>query len=116
VAAIALGTSGAACAIYPFAASLGTAAQLLVLCVWGISVIPDSPQFSAISAQACPSDQVGRALTIQNSLGFFLSACSILLATSAFHVLGVHVAWLLLPGPLLGIVSMRPLLSPPPVR
>jgi MFS family permease len=108
-AALALTISGALCAVYPLSAALGTVGQLALLLVWGISVIADSPQFSALSVKACPADKIGGALTLQNSFGFFLSACSILWSTSAYHSLDARVAWLLLPGPVIGLIAMRPL-------
>jgi MFS family permease len=113
-AALALTLSGTLCAIYPLTGALGTAAQLALLLVWGISVIADSPQFSALSVKACPPDKIGGALTLQNSFGFFLSACSILWSTSVFHSLDVRVAWLLLPGPIIGLIAMTPLLRKEP--
>ncbi|MBC8726353.1 MFS transporter [Paraburkholderia sp. 31.1] len=113
-AALALTISGTLCAIYPLTTGLGTAAQLGLLLVWGISVIADSPQFSALSVKACPADKIGGALTLQNSFGFFLSACSILWSTSVFHALDVRVAWLLLPGPIIGLIAMTPLLRKQP--
>ncbi|WP_233836190.1 MFS transporter [Paraburkholderia sp. ZP32-5] len=113
-AALALTISGTLCAIYPLTPSLGTAAQLALLVVWGISVIADSPQFSALSVKACPADKIGGALTLQNSFGFFLSACSILWSTSVYHTLDVRVAWLLLPGPIIGLIAMTPLLRKQP--
>ncbi|NML30320.1 MFS transporter [Paraburkholderia antibiotica] len=113
-AALALTTSGALCAIYPLTGALGTAVQLALLLVWGVSVIADSPQFSALSVKACPADKIGGALTLQNSFGFFLSACSILWSTSVYHTLDVRVAWLLLPGPIIGLIAMTPLLRKHP--
>jgi hypothetical protein len=114
-AALALTISGTLCAVYPLASTLGTAGQLALLLVWGISVIADSPQFSALSVKACPADKIGGALTLQNSFGFFLSACSILWSTSAYHSLDARVAWLLLPGPIIGLIAMRPLLRKRPL-
>lgn len=113
-AALALTVSGFLCAVYPLSSSLGTAGQLALLLVWGISVIADSPQFSALSVKACPADRIGGALTLQNSFGFFLSACSILWSTSAYHSLDARVAWLLLPGPVIGLIAMTPLLRKRP--
>lgn len=114
VAFIALAVSGAMCLVYPFVAQLGTEIQLMVLLIWGMAVVADSPQFSALSVQACPPDQVGGALTIQNSLGFFISACAIFATTGLYELMASNVSWLLLPGPVLGLLAMRPLLSRKP--
>ncbi|GEC96651.1 MFS transporter [Zoogloea ramigera] len=112
VAAIALLTSAACCAAYPLLA--GGAKWLLgaLMLVWGASVVADSPHFSAMSAKACPPEIVGSALAFQNAIGFAITMASIALVTRLWPTLHEQVAWLLLPGPLLGLAALWPLWKP----
>jgi predicted MFS family arabinose efflux permease len=108
VAAASLAGSAAAGALFPLAARLPAWVSLGVLVVWGFAVVADSPQFSAMSARTCPRDAVGAALALQNGIGFLITVAAIAVVSNVD--LGVWVAWLLVPGPVLGLLGMRRLL------
>lgn len=48
-----------------------------VLVFWGVAIIPDSPQFSALVADHAPSDQVGSLMTLQTAIGFLITWATI---------------------------------------
>lgn len=106
VAMAALVLSGLAALVFVLVWSLlPPPALLALLLVWGLTVAPDSPQFSALSAQAAPREAVGAALAIQNGIGFALTVVSIFAVLALFAVIGPAAAWVLLPGPVLGVAG-----------
>lgn len=82
----------------------------LLVVIWGIAVIPDSAQFSALVADAAPANLAGSLLTLQTALGFTLT----ILTVQATPVAALAFGWpavlaALALGPALGIVAMLPL-------
>jgi MFS family permease len=107
VAIFALALSGLMCLICPLFPSMPIWLGLIVLMIWGLSVSADSPQFSALSAQACAPEAVGSALSLQNAIGFSITVLSVQLTASLIDSLQGWIGWLWLPGPLIGLWSMR---------
>ncbi|PUE62789.1 hypothetical protein B9Z45_03000 [Limnohabitans sp. 2KL-17] len=112
VAATALAASGLMCLVYPFIPGTWPLVQLGCLMFWGICVVADSPQFSAISAQQAPPQWLGSALVLQNGVGFLITVVSILLLGWAVQNWGSMALLLLAPGPVLGLWALQPLLAP----
>ncbi len=78
-----------------------------VFLFWGIFVISDSPQFSALAARSCPAEYTGTALTIQNGIGFAITVVSIQFIAWASQHVGWQWAFTFLAiGPFLGAVAM----------
>lgn len=111
----ALVTSGACCLLSAvlFGAPFGV---VIALClVWGVAVIADSAQFSALVTEHAPPHAVGTALTLQTSIGFLLTIGSIQL----LPVLAGAVGWrwtmmVLALGPALALRVFRRIDTIPP--
>jgi len=79
----------------------------VIVVIWGIAIIPDSAQFSALVADASPPDQAGSLMTFQTALGFALTFVTVQLTP----VLAASIGWPIVLagmaiGPALGIVAM----------
>ncbi len=110
VAAAALAGSGAMCLVYPLIPAAAPSLRLAALFFWGLCVVADSPQFSALSAQHAPPQWLGSALVAQNGIGFAITVASILILSRAVPAWGASAMWILAPGPILGLIALRPLL------
>jgi MFS family permease len=88
VASTALFISGLCCFLSPLAYSLPLFLFLIFLFIWGLTVSPDSPQFSTLVAQYAPEELRGTALTIYNSIGFSISTVSLIVIDRIFYSAG----------------------------
>ncbi len=103
VSKISLTASGLCCLLIPFSFNLPAILFLCLLLLWGMFVIPDSPQFSTMVAQSSDSTYVATGLTIVNSLGFAITIVSIQLVNLMWSVNeNTYVFWLMAFGPLFG--------------
>lgn len=78
-----------------------------LLIVWGIAIVPDSGQFSALIADASPPHLAGSLLTFQTAVGFALT----ILTVQTTPVVAASIGWpkllcILAIGPALGVVAM----------
>ncbi len=112
VAAVQLAISGLCCLAAPWMLQAPVPLFMAWLLLWGITVVGDSPQFSALTATYAPPAAVGSLLTLVNSIGFAISALSIeiFVRLAAALPLASVLPWLAA-GPLLGLWLMRPLLG-----
>ncbi len=112
VAFVQLLASGLLCLFSPLLFDLPPFIFLLFLVFWGVFVVGDSPQFSALAAKTAPPQFVGSALTIINSIGFAISIVSIQFLNYLLTVIEVKFLFIpLLIGPMLGLIALRPLMK-----
>jgi MFS family permease len=108
LASMALLSSGACCLVAPLLFSINAPFLFIgFLLFWGFVVIADSPLFSTLVAQKAPAQLKGTALTIVNSIGFFLTIVSIQLITFLSQVISPTICLMVLAlGPILGLISL----------
>jgi MFS family permease len=108
VATWAMLVSGACCAVAGFVFLAPLPVLFVFAIIWGVAVVADSAQLSALVAEYSPRDHVGTALTIQTCTGFLLTMASIRLLPIAAQAIGWQWVFLcLVPGPFLGAWALR---------
>jgi MFS family permease len=82
--------------------------MMVVLIIWGITIIPDSALYSTLVADAAPPERAGSLLTIQNALGFLLTAMTVQVAPALAALIGWQwVLAIMSLGPAVGIRAMQ---------
>ncbi len=107
VAAVHMIGSGVLCASAPLWLHAPAPVVVGLLVAWGVLIVGDSPQLSALSAQTAPPGLVGSALTLVTCLGFGLTVVSI--AVVSWLPLEIALP-LLAVGPFAGARALSPLL------
>ncbi|WP_233266411.1 MFS transporter [Cobetia sp. L2A1] len=84
----------------------GYGVLFLLLSLWSLLAVIDSPQFSALAAGGTPVELQASALALMNAFGFSLSLVSIALLTPLVASHGSLMLLAILPGPLLGLLAL----------
>ena len=112
VAFVQLGFSGLCCLVSPLMFHTSAPVFISFLVFWGIVVVGDSPQYSAIIALSAPKKLIGSGLTLVNSIGFAITILSLWFVNQFIDVIDYNLLFLLLAiGPIAGLISLKPLLA-----
>jgi MFS family permease len=98
-----------ACCLFSFLVlKTSTPFFLCFMLIWGIAVIADSPQFSALVAQTAPPEFKGTALTFVTSIGFAITIVSVQLLNYLFtnNPSPENIFVILAPGPIIGLLFL----------
>ena len=102
--------TGLCCLLSPYVFELDYNILILFMLTWGMFVVADSPQFSALVAKYAESKTRGTALTIVNSIGFAITIVSIQLLNNIVDFIEIKYIFLILViGPIFEIYSMNKL-------
>jgi hypothetical protein len=102
-----MAASAACCLASPLAFTAAEPVLIVVMLVWGATVIADSAQFSAAVTELAEPRYAGSVLALQLALGFTLTIVSIRLVPVTVSVVGWRYALLpLAAGPLAGTLAM----------
>ncbi|MBW2479705.1 MAG: MFS transporter [Deltaproteobacteria bacterium] len=103
-------SSGICCLLTPLMFHAPPGVFLSFLIFWGIVVVGDSPQFSALTAKTAPPELIGSALTIVTSIGFSITIISIQFTNYLVGWLSIQtVFFFLVSGPVVGLTFLWPL-------
>jgi MFS family permease len=84
---------------------------IILVLVWGITIIPDSAQFSALVADAAPPERAGSLMTFQTALGFTLTFFTVQVVPALAAAFGWPATLALMAaGPAFGVEAMRRLI------
>ncbi|WP_348637345.1 MFS transporter [Aquimarina sp. 2201CG14-23] len=96
------------CISSPLLFQLSPVLFLTLLCIWGMVVIADSPQFSTLVAAAAPAELRGTGLTIVNCIGFAITIVSIQLLSYLVSRVDTTFLYVFLSiGPIIGLYTSR---------
>ena len=88
--------------------------MIVLLLIYGVTVIADSAQFSAAAAELAPPDKAGSVLTLQTAMGFALTLVTVQLLPVWADFTGWRFAfWPLAIGPVIGVWAMLSLRQRP---
>ncbi len=105
---LAMAASGACALLVGFFFGQSFWVLLPLVLVWGLFVVADSAQFSAMVTEVAPQQGVGTALTLQTSLGFLLTMVTIQGVPLLQESFGWSLAFPVLAlGPIFGIAAIR---------
>lgn len=104
---VAMAISGLSALLFAFTFGYSVWLTIVIAAVWGIFIIPDSAQFSALVADHAPADKAGSLMTFQTALGFALTTLTVqatpyIVAKTGWPVMMASLAL----GPAFGIYSM----------
>jgi MFS family permease len=99
--------SGTAAALTAVVFNAPSWVMIGLLLIWGLTVVSDSAQFSAIVTEVVPDEVRGTALTLQTAVGFMLTLVTI----SVVPLIAERTSWqwaflILVPGPIVGTIAM----------
>jgi len=107
VAAIALRVSGTCAALAGVVYGAHPVLLYLFVGIWGMAVVADSAQFSALVADNSRPEYVGTALTVETCSGYLLTMLTIRVVPSLAAIVGWRWVFLaLVPGPVFGVWAM----------